>query len=82
MLGCLHPLPQSQEYHHFADDRTFLGVSNGLNVISNLPFLIDDAVAAFNPKKRIKGKTIISVRPEGRGDRDPLYVVPLSRNGD
>ena len=24
---------------------------------------LDDAVAAFNPKKRIKGKTIISVRP-------------------
>ena len=24
---------------------------------------LDDAVAAFNPKERIKGKTIISVRP-------------------
>ena len=24
---------------------------------------LDDAVAAFNPKKRTKGKTIISVRP-------------------
>src|SRR5262249_16362811 len=40
VLRCLPPLPQSQEYHHFADDRTFLGVPNGLNVISNLPFLI------------------------------------------
>lgn len=40
VLGCLHPLPQSQQYHHFADDRTFLGVPNGLNVISNLPFVI------------------------------------------
>jgi hypothetical protein len=39
-LVCLHPLPQSTEYHQFADDRTFLGVPNGLNVISNLPFLI------------------------------------------
>jgi len=39
-LGCLPRLPQSQEYHHFADYRTFLGVPNCLNVISNLPFLI------------------------------------------
>lgn len=40
VLACLPPLPQAQEYHHFADDRTFLGVPNGLNVVSNLPFLI------------------------------------------
>ncbi len=26
---------------------------------------LDDAVAAFNPTERIKGKTIISVRPSG-----------------
>jgi NADPH:quinone reductase-like Zn-dependent oxidoreductase len=26
---------------------------------------LDDAVAAFNPPERIKGKTIINVRPEG-----------------
>ena len=36
---------------------------------------LDDAVAAFNPTERIKGKTIIRVRPEGRGDSDPRYVV-------
>ena len=40
MLGCLPPLPQPQSYHHFADDRTVLGVPNCLNVVSNLPFLI------------------------------------------
>jgi hypothetical protein len=40
VLGCLPPLPQAREYHHFADDRTVLGVPHGLNVISNLPFLI------------------------------------------
>jgi hypothetical protein len=34
------PLPQSQGYHHFADQRTFLGVPNCLNVVSNLPFLV------------------------------------------
>ncbi|MCL7032447.1 hypothetical protein MKW94_025726 [Papaver nudicaule] len=33
-------LPQSQEYHDFADQRTFLGIPNMLNVVSNFPFLI------------------------------------------
>jgi NADPH:quinone reductase-like Zn-dependent oxidoreductase len=28
---------------------------------------LDEAVAAFNPTERIKGKTIIRVRPYGRG---------------
>ena len=38
-LACLPPLPQSLAYHHFADERTILGVPNFLNVVSNLPFL-------------------------------------------
>nr|ACU19396.1 unknown [Glycine max] len=33
-------IPQSQEYHDFADHRTFLGIPNALNVISNFPFLV------------------------------------------
>jgi NADPH:quinone reductase-like Zn-dependent oxidoreductase len=39
---------------------------------------LDDAVAAFNPTERIKGKTIISVRPERTRRQRP----PLRRNGD
>ncbi|KAK6156978.1 hypothetical protein DH2020_011226 [Rehmannia glutinosa] len=31
-------IPQSQEYHDFADNREFLGIPNALNVISNVPF--------------------------------------------
>ena len=34
------PIPQNQAYHHFADTRTILSISNFWNVISNLPFLI------------------------------------------
>jgi hypothetical protein len=34
------PWPQAKGYHHFKDDRTFLGVPNALNVLSNLPFLL------------------------------------------
>ena len=33
-------VPQDPSYHDFADKRTFLGVPNFLNVISNLPFLV------------------------------------------
>lgn len=32
-------IPQDEDYHHFADQRTlFLGIPNTLNVISNIPF--------------------------------------------
>ncbi|XP_052733905.1 uncharacterized protein LOC108339544 isoform X2 [Vigna angularis] len=33
-------IPQSQEYHNFADHRKFFGITNALNVISNFPFLV------------------------------------------
>eukprot|EP00164_Ancoracysta_twista_P008742 GFYU01012722.1.p1 GENE.GFYU01012722.1~~GFYU01012722.1.p1 ORF type:complete len:344 (+),score=17.87 GFYU01012722.1:154-1185(+) len=33
-------IPQSQEYHNFADDRDALGLPNALNVLSNVVFLI------------------------------------------
>ena len=39
---------------------------------------LDEAIAAFNPKERIKGKTIVSVRPERTQRQRP----PLRRNGD
>ncbi len=34
------PIPQDQNYHHFADQRMFFGIPNFLNVITNLPFAI------------------------------------------
>ena len=38
-LLLLSPIPQDQGYHHFADQRTLLGIPNFWNVISNLPFI-------------------------------------------
>jgi hypothetical protein len=32
--------PQDLTYHRFVDDRTFLGVPNALNVLSNIPFFL------------------------------------------
>jgi hypothetical protein len=34
----LPPIPQDPAYHRLADGRTLLGIPNGLNVLSNLPF--------------------------------------------
>src|SRR5437867_740343 len=34
------PIPQDPGYHDFADSRTFLGIPNFGNVVSNLPFVI------------------------------------------
>lgn len=36
----LGPVHQSQVYHHFADQRTFLGIPHCLDVVSNTGFLI------------------------------------------
>ncbi len=34
------PIPQSGVYYQFADERSFFGIRNFVNVISNLPFLL------------------------------------------
>jgi Ceramidase len=36
----LRPIPQVISYHNFADKRSFFGIPNFLNVISNFPFII------------------------------------------
>ena len=40
----LPPIPQPEQYHHFADQRTVLGVPHALNVVTNLGFLIVGAI--------------------------------------
>jgi hypothetical protein len=34
------PIPQPPEYHHFADTRSYFGIPNFFNVVSNLAFLV------------------------------------------
>ncbi|MDX1610328.1 MAG: alkaline phytoceramidase, partial [Halofilum sp. (in: g-proteobacteria)] len=36
----IEPLRQDQAYHDFADDRTLLGVTNGLDTLSSLAFVL------------------------------------------
>jgi hypothetical protein len=38
------PIPQSQIYHGFADQRTLFGIPNFWNVVSNLPFVLIGAL--------------------------------------
>ena len=39
VTALLPPIPQPQSYHHFADQRTIVGIPHGLDVLSNLAFL-------------------------------------------
>lgn len=34
------PVPQDDQYHSFSDERTYLGVPNALNVLSNVPLFL------------------------------------------
>ena len=47
-LLLLPPIPQDQSYHHFADQRTVLGIPNFWNVVSNIPFIAIGAVGCGN----------------------------------
>ena len=59
LLGLLFvpPIPQPQDYHHFADGRTLLGIPNFWNVVSNLPFILVGAWGLW----RVRGDPSASV---------------------
>lgn len=65
-LAFLPRIPQSADYHNFADQRAFLGVPNFLNVISNLPFL---AVGMWG---------LIRIF-ERRDSEMPMFISPAER---
>jgi hypothetical protein len=46
-LLLLPPLLQDQDYHRFADQRTFFGIPNFWNVVSNLPFVLVGAAGLW-----------------------------------
>jgi hypothetical protein len=47
-LLLLPPIPQDQNYHDFADQRTLLGISNFWNVVSNFPFIVVGAAGLWS----------------------------------
>jgi hypothetical protein len=54
LLGLLFvpPIPQPQDYHHFADGKTLLGIPNFWNVVSNLPFIAVGAIGVLRVRDR------------------------------
>ena len=40
VLAALPVITQPVDYHDFADQRAWLGIAHGANVLSNLPFFI------------------------------------------
>jgi uncharacterized membrane protein YidH (DUF202 family) len=52
------PIPQAISYHRFADTRTFLGISNFANVISNFPFVIVGIIGLYLIKKSTASRKI------------------------
>ncbi len=52
VLFLTEPLPQSLDYHAFADQRPFFAVPNALNVLSNLPFALVGIIGMVVLKKR------------------------------
>jgi Ceramidase len=51
-LLLLPPIPQDQSYHHFADQRTLLGIPNFWNVVSNIPFIAIGAAGLWQFGRR------------------------------
>jgi hypothetical protein len=73
IVFCVPPIPQDPRFHAFADDRTFFGVPNFLNVVSNVPFLIVGVLGLWLLLRHD------AVGPEGRvlepAERWPLLVL-------
>jgi len=44
------PVIQNEDYHIFSDEKTFLGVPNFWNVVSNIPFLLVGLIGLINLK--------------------------------
>src|SRR5438270_570216 len=47
VVAFLQPIPQPLAYHQFADQRTVFGVAHGLDVLSNLAFLVSGPLGLF-----------------------------------
>lgn len=52
----VEPIPQDPGYHNFADSRTFWGIANAFDVLSNIPLAIVGLMGIFTTLKILKGK--------------------------
>jgi hypothetical protein len=49
-------IPQDPGYHNFADSRTFWGISNAFDVLSNIPLAIVGLMGIIATLRRLRGK--------------------------
>ena len=49
----MNPIPQDPAYHRFADNRTWLGIPNFQNVVSNVPFLVVGLLGLARLRRRL-----------------------------
>lgn len=47
VVAFLPPIPQPEAYHQFADQRTIFGIAHGMDVLSNLTFLVSGLLGLF-----------------------------------
>ncbi len=74
----LPPTPQSALYHEFADQRSYWGIPNFLNVISNLVFLIVGIAGLLYLKK---GVLLSRHQPVATGIEMGLYRLVFASTG-
>ena len=67
------PIAQDPAYHDLADRRALFGTPNGLNVLSNLPFLVVGALGlAFLARDRSSRSSIAFLTP---AERQPYWLL-------
>lgn len=53
MIG-VPPIAQSPAFHHFADTRSWLGVPNFMDVVTNVPFTVAAVIGLVNLLRRVR----------------------------
>lgn len=61
-LALYGPIPQSNEYYQFADHRSFFGIPNFFDVVSNFPFLLVGIYGLLLFRKKTPSGSIPSLR--------------------
>jgi hypothetical protein len=65
IVGMLEPMPQDPNYHLFADSRTFFGISNFNDVVSNIGFAVV-GVLGLMVVAGVRGRVIFAGSPDAR----------------
>lgn len=65
IVGMLDPIPQDPNYHLFADQRSFFGISNFNDVVSNIGFAVVGMLGLL-VVAGVRGREIFAASPDAR----------------